>query len=115
MLTIDELMSIMRAAKGKTLFDFGRMVENEVERRAAGQGPICGENTGPVDADLVGCGRPIESLADVYRCTDCGVPFHRICAIRHFATDTPEASAEMFAEQLRRLDDADAATKEQSK
>lgn len=34
--------------------------------------------------DLRGCGRPIHKAEDLYRCTDCGNPFHRDCAIRHF-------------------------------
>lgn len=66
---------------------------------------ICGENTTPIDADLVGCGKPIERPEDVYRCTDCAVPFHRACAIKHFATDTPEHAAHVLKEQLRRLDE----------
>lgn len=66
----------------------------------------CGANTTPIDADLVGCGKPITSPEDVYRCTDCEVPFHRECAVKHFATDTPEHAAKVFDEQLRRLDAA---------
>jgi hypothetical protein len=73
--------------------------------------PVCGENPTPVDADLVGCGNPIESQEDVFRCTDCGVPFHRACAVRHFETDTPEHAAKVFEEQLRRLDAAEAERK----
>ena len=47
--------------------------------------PVCGENPlGPAAA--VGCGRTIEREGDVYRCTDCSVPFHRDCALAHFAT-----------------------------
>ncbi len=71
---------------------------------------ICGQNP-VIDADLVGCGKVIERPDDVYRCTDCAVPFHRTCAIRHFETDTPEHSAEAFKEQLRRWDSASMAGK----
>jgi len=66
---------------------------------------ICGHQSAiPVDADLIGCGKPIATPAEVYRCTDCGIPFHRECAKRHFATDTPENAQKVYAEQLRRLD-----------
>lgn len=73
---------------------------------------ICGANPTPIDADLVGCGKPIHSPEDVYRCTDCAVPFHRECAKRHFETDTPEHAAKVFEEQLRRLDNPIAATQQ---
>lgn len=46
----------------------------------------CGENP-LLPAALVGCGKPIHTCAEVYRCTDCGVPFHRECAKRHFGQD----------------------------
>jgi hypothetical protein len=107
MLTNDEMFALLKAAKGRSVTDFGRMVEAEVARRASAAGPVCGENAGPVDADLVGCGKGIEKQADVYRCTHCGVPFHRACADRHFA-DTPELSAQAFEEQIKRLDAKDA-------
>jgi len=71
---------------------------------------ICGQNPTPIDADLVGCGKPIEQPEDVYRCTDCAVPFHRTCAVHHFEMDTPEHSAKVYKEQLRRLDDAEQQT-----
>jgi hypothetical protein len=65
---------------------------------------ICGVNPTPIDADLIGCGKPIIRPEDVYRCTDCEIPFHRECAKQHFATDTPEHATKVFEEQLRRLD-----------
>jgi hypothetical protein len=67
---------------------------------------ICGEAPVPIDADLIGCGKPIQSAAEVFRCADCGVPFHRQCAIRHFETDTPENADKVIEEQIRRLDAA---------
>ena len=66
---------------------------------------ICGENA-VLDADLVGCGMPIlDPDEGLYRCTDCGVPFHKLCAKRHFSTDTPEHAQAQLTEQLRRLDE----------
>ena len=41
---------------------------------------ICGENP----AERMGCGMRIETCAEVFRCTDCAVPFHRRCAHLHF-------------------------------
>ena len=35
---------------------------------------------------LGGCGEEIATCAEVFRCVDCEVPFHRGCARRHFAT-----------------------------
>ncbi len=46
----------------------------------------CGANQ-ILPAARVGCGKPIETCAEVYRCTDCTVPFHRECAVRHFGRD----------------------------
>ena len=47
---------------------------------------ICGKSL--VDTGLkpsrIGCGNPIMTCVEVYRCTDCQTPFHRICAKRHF-------------------------------
>lgn len=66
---------------------------------------ICGANRA-MDADLVGCGKPILNQRELYRCTDCSVPFHRECAIRHFATDNSEDHREAaYAEQFRRWDE----------
>jgi hypothetical protein len=108
MLTDDELMVILRANVGQPITTAMRAVEAETARRASSQGPACGEN--PVtDADLVGCGKHIEKQADVFRCTHCGVPFHRDCAERHFATDTVEHGTAMLTEQIRRLDAKEAA------
>ena len=49
---------------------------------------ICGQNS-VFPASRIGCGEPIYTCAEVYRCTDCGVPFHRECAIKHFGDHMP--------------------------
>ena len=47
---------------------------------------ICGHDpTGTFPDGRIGCGQPIETCAEVYRCTDCTVPFHRRCAEGHFS------------------------------
>lgn len=45
---------------------------------------VCGENPF-IAATEAGCGLPIKTCAEVYRCTDCDVPFHKECAKKHFA------------------------------
>jgi hypothetical protein len=65
---------------------------------------ICGANR-VMDADLAGCGKPILNQRELYRCTDCSIPFHRDCAIKHFATDDEEHSQAAYAEQFRRWDE----------
>jgi len=52
-------------------------------------GMICGENEltkslGMFIEKTCGCGREIQ-LSEVYRCIDCGVPFHRTCLRIHFS------------------------------
>ena len=48
---------------------------------------ICGHDpTGTFPDGRLGCGQPIETCAEVYRCTDCTVPFHRQCADAHFGS-----------------------------
>lgn len=47
----------------------------------------CGHDpTGTFPDGRLGCGQPIETCAEVYRCTDCTVPFHRECAAAHFGS-----------------------------
>lgn len=47
---------------------------------------ICGHDpTGTFPDGRIGCGRPIETCAEIYRCTECTVPFHRKCAEVHFS------------------------------
>lgn len=48
---------------------------------------ICGENPIGLPASRVGCGREILTCAEVFRCADCGIPFHRECAKRHFGPE----------------------------
>ena len=46
--------------------------------------PLCGNGwTG------FGCGKPIERVADLFRCADCKVPFHHYCLVVHFADGKP--------------------------
>lgn len=40
--------------------------------------PICGIN------GFMGCGEQIERIAELYRCTDCGIAFHKPCILSHF-------------------------------
>lgn len=44
----------------------------------------CGENPGG-PAAAGGCGAPIAEAGDLFRCVDCATPFHRDCALAHFA------------------------------
>jgi len=68
---------------------------------------VCGENPLGV-ASAVGCGKPIESDAEVYRCTDCTTPFHRVCAIQHFAAaDAAPVEVDWRASCIRAEERAD--------
>lgn len=65
----------------------------------------CGESPtsrslGMTAERLGGCGEPIATCAEVYRCVDCDVPFHRGCARRHFSVSKDEKDARI--EQLER-------------
>jgi hypothetical protein len=56
----------------------------DIAQRIAEPVAICGDN--PVlPARIVGCGKPIEDVASLYRCTHCDVPFHKACANKHFS------------------------------
>lgn len=75
-----------RQDKGASLRD--RAVVNgaaSVSALRPGAGSVCGYNT-TLPARLVGCGKPIMAGQD-YRCTHCGVRFHKDCAERHFKSD----------------------------
>ena len=73
------------------------MTAATIERAPAA---ICGANA-TFPAERVGCGLPIGTCAEVYRCTDCSVPFHRDCANAHFRTSgDPSGSAEAMARAL---------------
>jgi len=74
---------------------------------------ICGQN-GILDADLVGCGQIIWETHEVYRCTDCCVPFHRHCAKKHFESGNV-LTPEVYAEQERRWNEREAAQREESR
>lgn len=57
-------------------------LENSI-RKARGNGVCCGQNVA-VPAHFIGCGQTIDDARDVYRCTDCETPFHKVCAQKHF-------------------------------
>lgn len=46
--------------------------------------PLCGYGW-----EGFGCGKPIESAADLYRCADCKTPFHHYCLVKHFGDGVP--------------------------
>ncbi len=51
------------------------LLAEDLVRAERGLGPVCGR-----------CHEPIRSpRTATYRCTDCKVPFHRGCAVEHFA------------------------------
>lgn len=67
---------------------------------------ICGENA-VFPARLLGCAMPIERPEEVFRCTDCCVPFHRECARRHFDNGevlTEQMIAEMTPQEVTHAD-----------
>lgn len=40
--------------------------------------PICGIK------GFMGCNHPIETVGELYRCTDCGIAMHKSCLLSHF-------------------------------
>jgi hypothetical protein len=61
---------------------------------------ICGRDRSKTfDADLLGCGRPIVLISELYRCADCDVPFHKACLKKHFADVITQ---ELVDEQYKR-------------
>jgi hypothetical protein len=56
----------------------------------------CGENT-LFPATRMGCGEPILTCAEVFRCTECAVPFHRTCADKHFGESAENRQATVDA------------------
>lgn len=53
---------------------------------------ICGQNP-CFPPERMGCGEPIDTCAEVYRCTECSVPFHKKCAERHFGKSARDRQA----------------------
>ncbi len=45
---------------------------------------ICGQNRFFQPLTVGGCGAPILTVGELYRCADCSVPFHRDCLRAHF-------------------------------
>lgn len=64
---------------------------------------VCGENA-VLPARISGCGLPILTITELYRCTDCDIPFHKNCAKKHFNghTLTAEHVNEMTPEEVDR-------------
>lgn len=75
------------------------------ERRARAERlPICGGSERVVKFG-VGCGKPIGSLDELYRCATCNVPMHVGCLRRHFGpgdgplpTRVEEIAAKLLAQ-----------------
>jgi hypothetical protein len=70
---------------------------------------ICGESS--VSKSLgfkperIGCGKRIDACAEVFRCTDCRVPFHHACAVKHFAdSHAPPPDQPYASDEARALD-----------
>lgn len=81
-----------------------------VDERSVTEPVTCGTTalaaTDGFRPDQIGCGQPVD---EVYRCVQCGTPFHRDCARRHF--DWPMAGGGPMPHALDAvLADADAAT-----
>jgi hypothetical protein len=53
---------------------------------------ICGQNS-LFPPERMGCGEPIATCAEVYRCTECSVPFHKKCAEKHFGKSAVDRQA----------------------
>ena len=62
---------------------------------------ICGENA-VFPARVSGCAEPIMTHGEVYRCTDCDIPFHKECAKKHFDNHvfTEDHLASMTEEEI---------------
>ena len=60
---------------------------------------ICGQNA-VFPPERMGCGKPISACDEVYRCTECAVPFHRTCTEKHF--DKSAASRQAVINDLTR-------------
>lgn len=67
--------------------------------------PICGGSERVVQFG-VGCGQPIVSIDDLYRCATCSIPMHVDCLRRHFGPGDgpPPTRVEQVAMELRELD-----------
>jgi hypothetical protein len=76
--------------------------------------PICGGSESVVRFG-VGCGKPIRSVEDLYRCATCNVPMHVGCLRRHFGPgDGPlPTRVEELAMQLKAEADDRVAAAEQ--
>jgi len=71
----------------------------ELKATSAG-GATCGTN--PLfPPERLGCGRPIATCAEVYRCVDCSTPFHISCIKAHFASEVTGVGSCSEADRLR--------------
>jgi hypothetical protein len=62
--------------------------ELNAARRRSIKPIVCGQNdAGVTFEEAGGCGQPITSVEQLYRCADCGVPFHRQCIKLHFGRE----------------------------
>ena len=63
---------------------------------------VCGHN--PILPDgRIGCGQDIKTCSEVYRCVDCGTPFHEECIKNHFGKRTlADRCAEAHAVEIIR-------------
>ena len=85
--TPDEIKSDERALDLKIRFGEGAHNEpGEVGTYPRLVHSVCGHN-GILPANRVGCGGAMYQCSEVYRCTDCGTPFHRSCAVKHFGLE----------------------------
>lgn len=79
---VDKANAVLTAAPQPP--EGARVVDENIQ-----QGFIeCGRN--PIlPSNRVGCGNVIVCSNDLYRCTDCDVPFHKECAKAHFGEHVP--------------------------
>lgn len=67
---------------GKPFLSLGTYSEPPKSSDKVTHADICSRN--PVlAASVLGCGQPIMTCAEVYRCVDCQTPFHKDCLHKH--------------------------------
>ena len=65
---------------------FGSAFDAENTAAIRGGVAVCGDSPTVATAGLpgAGCGEVIETVDDLYRCTDCDMALHKDCAVTHF-------------------------------